>query len=119
MEGKVSNATILHAIGATLLCGLFFLAIELFLIPDPFLCFGIALVYCLIHPVIGKLWSLAVEDLSDQIDELYELKEDHKWGQWGRETRILFGAWWPFTGPIMILVTGIGIVFGHMYKKLF
>ena len=108
--GKVSNDTIIRAIFSTLFWGLVYFGTL-----NPFL----SLILILAHPFIGKLWAMLIEYLSTCIDEVYELNEGKNWGDWSKDFKILFAAWWPISGPIGFIVTLIGLLYGVTYKELF
>jgi hypothetical protein len=107
---KIGNGPIIGAIVSTLLWDIAYFT---------FFPWYVALLLFFAHPVIGWLFSLLVEFLCICIDQVYELDQNHAWGGWIPELRIIFAAWWPISGPIGILVTGIGVLYGAFYRLLF
>src|SRR5215212_4023732 len=88
---RVNGGAIVVAIIITLFCGFYYSQVlDLYL----------ALILFLAHPFIGKLWSMLVEFLCNSLDEVYELNEDERWGNWSKELKIIFAALWPLSGPI-------------------
>jgi hypothetical protein len=107
---KITNGPILFAIVSTLIWG----GIDFACLSWPF-----ALGLFVIHPLIGWGWCLAVEGLCDGIDKAYELDGDKKWGDWFADSRLIFAAWWPVSGPIGLVITFVGLMYGLIFRALF
>ena len=78
-----------------------------------------SVIYAVLHPIAGKLASKAIELLCRGIDWTYSIDDSNKWGNWTREKALWMAAFWPVVTPVMLVITGIGIIFGFMYKILF
>lgn len=75
--------------------------------------------YLILHPIIGKLFSVIVKALCQAIDIVYHFDEYQKWGNWTTTGSILFAAAWPVTTPVGIVITGIALLYGLLFKGLF
>jgi hypothetical protein len=80
---------------------------------------GLALLYTFIHPVIGKFFAVVVERCCTGLDYVFDLDRDERWGGWSKEKQLYFAVFWPFTGPVMLLLTAIGLVYGLLFKSMF
>lgn len=79
----------------------------------------VALLYTFVHPLIGKFFAVAVERICAGLDRVFELDRDERWGQWSKETQLFFAVFWPVAGPIMLLLAGLGLVYGMLFKSMF
>ena len=79
----------------------------------------IALLYTFVHPVIGKVFAVAVERICAGLDHVFELDRDERWGGWSKEKQLYFAVFWPITGPVTLLLTAIGLVYGLLFKSMF
>ena len=76
-----------------------------------------AFLYCFVHPFIGKIITLISSHLGNVIDSIYELDEQHKFGDWTSETSMLAGAGWPITA-LVIPLSLFAIIIGFLYRSL-
>jgi len=74
-----------------------------------------AVLYGLLHPVIGKPFSVVAESLSNRLDSILGL--DGEFGNSKANTLIMLGVLWPFT-LILILLLLIAVILSSLYKAL-
>jgi hypothetical protein len=79
----------------------------------------IALLYTFVHPVIGKVFAVVVERFCSGLDYVFDLDRDERWGGWSKEKQLYFAVFWPITGPVTLLLTAIGLVYGLLFKSMF
>jgi len=76
-------------------------------------------IYLLLHPIIGKVFSVIVEFLCDSNDAVYNFENKEKWGDWKLSRKLYFAAWWPITAPIGLIFNSLALVYGLLIKGLF
>ena len=78
-----------------------------------------AVIYTMIHPVIGKFWGWIIENLCNVIDSTYGIQGKNRWGNWPREKKMSFACWWPILAPLGLIFYGIGVFFGLLFRRLY
>ena len=80
-----------------------------------------ALIYFIMHPIIGKIFFAIFKLFARGIDKIYNLDPSRKWRNIDAEPElvIVLSALWPIIGTIAIPVAFIGLIFGLLFKKLF
>ena len=71
----------------------------------------------LAHPLVGRLSAGVIWVLCSGVDQVYGL--GCSWGDWDASTMFWVAVFWPVTAPVMLLITGFGLLYGVMYVNLF
>ncbi len=83
----------------------------------------LALVLSLLSPLIGKVFVSVGLRLCNAIDKVFSLPGrsafSFRWGNWPADTQMLLAATWPITGPVIVVLASIALVFGQLFKSLF
>lgn len=89
------------------------------------------LVFSLLNPLIGKVFVAVGLRLCNAVDEVFHLpQKQHNYmgeetqvgfqcGNWAPNTQILLAAIWPITGPVIVVLALIALVFGLLFQSLF
>lgn len=73
--------------------------------------------YALLHPLIGKLFTLSSLGLCNLFDTIY--KPNRNWGNWGLRVQLNFACFWPIVGFPTVLFLLIVVIIGLLYSRLF
>jgi len=85
--------------------------------------FLFSIVYIIAHIIIGRLVSEAGRALSDEVDLIYNLKEEDRdfelgpFGNWSSNRTLIIGALWPLT-LIWIIILLLLLVIGLLYSSI-
>ena len=113
---NVSGGVIAFAIVATVLTSLPVFAIISMVIEIQWYFFPL---YLLIHPLVGKIICETIQMLGDGIDKTFGYGGEGKWGNWGKESKIIVASIWPIFGPVGLVIFTIVLVYGLIFLNIF
>ena len=76
------------------------------------------LIFVGLYPLIGRVIFLAVEHLVELCDEIFNIADEFKFGDWSPNTSLYIGAFWPITGFVLIPLLIIADLYGFAYRLL-
>lgn len=83
----------------------------------------LAIVLALLSPLIGKAFVSVGLRLCNAIDKVFSLPGrsafSFRWGSWPAETQMILAATWPITGPVIVVLASIALIFGLLFQSLF